>query len=201
MKRREEEGTKNSNIKDLSSPNHLPKMDGSYRFCYRDYVNHEEILAMMCRRWTMERLLFRPQYATELCFSDQTKECILKERGKLFGVIPVSIDWTGRVVITKADTAATKVDGVAPQGATAVHWDTTRLKMGWTVSSKRLRFLNKVLGTTIDRPPAAEKLRVDPWYIKLAPDDYAHGDILCFMREGKGHLIFAKEECLKQIVY
>ena len=45
----------------------LPNISGSYRFCYRDYVNHEEILAMMCRRWTIERLLFRPQYATELC--------------------------------------------------------------------------------------------------------------------------------------
>jgi hypothetical protein len=88
--------------------------------------------------------------------------------------------------------------------------------MGWTISNKRLQFLSKVIGTTIDRPPAAEKLRIDPWYVNLpSPDDGIYddendddddvgddagsrGDILCLKREGKGHLIFAKNECLQQ---
>jgi hypothetical protein len=57
----------------------------------------------------------------------------------------------------------------------------------------------------IDRPPAAEKLRKNPWHIKVpdednnGDDESSYGDILCFLREGTGHLVFGKDECLQQI--
>ena len=121
---------------------------------------------------------------------DDEKQCILKERGRLFGFIPVSINWIGRFVITSSSltsssnsntnnndgssqtSSETTTATTTAAGGTAIHWDTTNLKMGWTISNKRLQFLNKVIGTTIDRPPVAEKLRIDPWYVNLPiPDD------------------------------
>jgi hypothetical protein len=191
--------------------------DGSYRFCYRDYVNHEETLGLLCQRWSIERFLFRPARAAELVVcttaaaaaaapnngsaSNLEQTCSLRERGVMLGFLPVSITWEGRV--TTVSTSQSDIGDSDDAGcsssetsAIAIEWDTTQLRMGW-----------KMIGTTIDRPPAAEKLRVDPWQIKLPPaasastssprsDDDTASDIICFMREGKGHLIFSREHCL-----
>ena len=46
-----------------------------------------------------------------------------------------------------------------------------------------------------DRPPEAEKLRQQPWSIKL-PKGASSDDILCLDRRGKGQLVFARESSL-----
>jgi hypothetical protein len=176
----EEDGNKENVTENVGATK--PVIDGAYRFCYRDYVNHEEVLAMLCRRWSVERALFRPAEATEFLIEGVTGKCKLKERGLMFGFIPVAITWYGQLVTDKENIKCA-----------AIHWDSTELKLGWTKN----KFF-KYLGTTVDRPAAAEKLRVDPWNIKLNPKD-SNGDIICFMREGKGHLIFAKHKCLNQV--
>jgi hypothetical protein len=153
-------------------------IQGAYTFCYRDYVNHEEMLGMMGKRWGMERFLFHPARAGELIVGDDGITCSLTEKAKMFGFLPVSIKWEGSI----------QQDGT-------IVWETTSMKMGFK------RFGQKYF----DRPPAAEKLRADPWQIKVVLGDEdgdgsesSYGDILCFLREGKGHLVFAKDECLQQ---
>ena len=185
-------------------------VDGSYRFCYRDYVNHEETFGLLCQRWTLIRFLFRPALAGELVISTTTTSnsnkgdsperlCSLNEKGLMFGFIPTRIRWDGQITkshlsdydntTTNTSSSSNSKDLVA-----SIEWDRTEMRIGW-----------KRFGTTIDRPTVAEKLRVDPWRIKLPSDDgddvsdnFSSGDILCLLREGKGHLIFARDHCLSE---
>mmetsp|Transcript_32014 Transcript_32014/g.77905 ORF Transcript_32014/g.77905 Transcript_32014/m.77905 type:complete len:473 (+) Transcript_32014:3054-4472(+) len=193
-------------------------IDESYRFCYRDYVNHEEMFGMLCQRWTIIRFLFRPALAEELVISTPTttttndddddddhnnsssnseRLCSLNGNGLIFGCIPIHTRWDGRIVepsVSKTDDYNISSSSSSDL-AVSIEWDRTKMRMGW-----------KRFGTTIDRPAVAEKLRVDPWRIKLPSDDdddddsdnNASGDILCFLREGKGHLIFARDHCLSE---
>lgn len=143
------------------------QIEGSYSFCHRDYVNHEELMGMMWKRGGIESFLFKPSRAGELVVGKDLK-CVLTERSKLFYIIPICITWEG-----------TLKDG-------SIHWDTTSLMLGW-----------ENFGKLFDKPPAAERLRKDPWHISVPKND-STGDILCFEREGKGHLVFAREACLSK---
>ena len=141
------------------------KVEGSFSFCYRDYVNHEELMGMMWTRGGIEGFLFKPSCADVLTV-DKDAKCTLKASSKLFRIIPISITWEGKL----------------EEGT--INWTTTSLTMGW-----------ESFGKFFDKPAAAEKLRKDPWIISTLKDER---DILCFDREGKGNLVFARPECLNK---
>lgn len=144
-----------------------PSIEGSFTFCFRDYVNHEELMGMMWTRGGIEGFLFKPSRADQVVI-DKDSNCVLSASSKLFRIIPISITWKGKL----------------EEGT--INWYTTSLTMGW-----------ESFGKFFDKPAAAERLRKDPWHISIPKDDSTY-DILCFNREGKGHLVFAKEECLSK---
>jgi hypothetical protein len=153
-------------IKDQQSDKkNIHSIEGSFTFCHRDYVNHEELMGMMWKRYGIEGFLFKPSRADVLVV-DKDSKCVMTAQSKLFRFIPISITWKGKLE-----------DG-------SINWYTTSLTMGW-----------ESFGKFFDKPAAAEKLRKDPWHISIPQDD-SSCDILCFNREGKGHLVYAKEECL-----
>ncbi|CAE8597823.1 unnamed protein product [Polarella glacialis] len=70
------------------------------------------------------------------------RSATLRDRFTLLGVVPVQIEWTGRLTCDSR------------QGALEIVWDDTSLRWGWGK-----------LGGTKRRPPAAERLRQQPWII------------------------------------
>ena len=116
-------------------------VEGSYTFCFRDYVNHEELMGMMWKRYGIEGFLFKPSRADKLTI-DKDSKCTLFAKSKMFRFIPISIEWEGEL----------------KEGA--IDWTSTSLTMGW-----------KKFGKFFDKPAAAEKLRKDPWVISVPKDD------------------------------
>jgi len=91
-------------------------------------------------------------------------ECKLVEKLIMFGILPLIITWEGNLVYN------------------SIKWSTSSLRIGWA------RF-----GKTIDRPPAAEKLRADPWDVYFPKDEESSGgDIVVFHRVGEGKLVYEK---------
>jgi hypothetical protein len=69
--------------------------NGSYFFCFRDYVNHEEWLFMLARRWSIDVMLMKTVAPGQLVVQDE--KCLLRERGVLLGFVPIKIEWQGRI--------------------------------------------------------------------------------------------------------
>ena len=141
-------------------------IEGSYHWCYRDYVNFEELMGMMWKRFGIERFLYKCTRTGILSIDQDSKKCIQSEQNKLFGTIPLGIEWEGKL----------------EEGT--IHWTSTSMRLGW-----------KWFGKTFPNPAPAEKLRKDPWHISI-PKEKSVGDILCFDRESVGKLVFAKDQCL-----
>lgn len=116
-------------------------VEGSYTFCHRDYVNHEELMGMMWKRYGIEGFLFKPSRAGVVEIGKDSK-CTLTERSRMFRFIPICIEWKGEL----------------KEGS--IDWTSTSLTMGW-----------KKFGKFFDKPAAAEKLRKDPWRISVPEDD------------------------------
>jgi len=144
--------------------------DGKYIYCYRDYVNFEELLGMVSKRFGVERFLYHGTQAGILNIHKETSYCTFTERPKLFTFIPLKIQWQGNVIGDK------------------IVWNSSSMDIGW-----KNTFLHKF----IDRPAAAERLRQANWSVKFS-NDCANGDIVCCYREGVGHMVLAREECLFQ---
>ncbi len=141
-------------------------IDGSYHWCYRDYVNFEELMGMMWKRFGIEGFLYKSTRTGILTINQDSKKCIQSEQNKLFGTIPLGIEWEGKL----------------EEGT--IHWISTSMTLGW-----------KRFGKTFPNPAPAEKLRKDPWHISVPKED-SFGDILCFDRESVGKLVFAKDKYL-----
>lgn len=139
----------------------MQSVSGEYRFIYRNYVNHEEMTAMLCRRWTMASLLLRLGGAGLLQI-DEDKSCILLESCKVFGFLPMAIEWQGKLV------------------GSEIEWTSTSCQLGW-----------KRLGKVFDKPAAAEKLRQENWKICLDADDNDAGVCVTY-RKGIGSLVYAR---------
>lgn len=60
---------------------------GSYHFCHSDYVNVEELMRMMWKRFGIEGFLFKSARTGILTIDKESKQCIQSERNKLFGTI------------------------------------------------------------------------------------------------------------------
>jgi hypothetical protein len=199
----------------------------TYWFCYRDYINYEEIIAILGQRYSIERFTFRPARTGTMTFDETAGKVIMSELNIVFNFLPIQIIWEGQIKGNKIST---------------IYWDTTSMKIGWfpttahvyiapgasdasdapdtstsTPTSKRcrLRRLLRVpsfkLGKILNRPKVSERLRKDPWIIKILRrndndndsneddngddndnDNDNDNDILCFERIGKGHLIYKK---------
>ena len=143
-------------------------IEGSYAFCYRDYVNHEEFAGLMQKRWGTEKFWLRPTRTDKLMVSSNN-HCQLMASGHLYGFWPLKIIWEGSLC------------------GNTIQWDTTRFVKGWKYFKK-----------TIERPPIAEKLRASPWDVYLPREEQGGGDILILHRRGAGVLVFAREECLSK---
>jgi hypothetical protein len=176
-------------LADENANSAAPLVPGAYSFLYRDYVNQEELLAMLCRRKAMETLLYRQTRATSLEVEDPTsngnsstspsdQKCILTDRAKMLGFLPVTIHWEGIVPRTTGD----------DQKCT-IRWTNTSCRIGW-----------QRLGKTIQQPSLAEKYRKDDWDVLLPPssdtDAVNEGDIIVFYRQGQGKLVFARDSLI-----
>ena len=110
-------------------------------------------------------------FLLKLCRPDaidigKDSKCVMTEKFKLLNVLPIFITREGKLE-----------DGT-------INWYTSSLRLGW-----------KKIGKYFDKPSALEKIGKDPWHISTPKEDPT-GDILRFDREGKGHLVFARQKCL-----
>jgi hypothetical protein len=151
-------------LEDLDGKEDRPDVKGTYLFCHRDFANHEELMSMMWKRGGIELLLMK-QCDRGLLVIDEDLRCAHTQDTKLLNIIPLLITWEGKLE-----------DG-------SIRWHTSSLTLGW-----------ESFGRHFDRPPAAEKLRKDPWHVSTPGGDPT-GDILSCEREGKGKLLFAKRKC------
>ncbi|GKY98562.1 hypothetical protein MPSEU_000813000 [Mayamaea pseudoterrestris] len=144
-------------------------INGAYTFCFRDYVNFEEMLGMMIRRKGIEVLLLRLLESGKLVIDDE--DCTMKEKSTFLLVIPLEVCWHGKL-------SADRID-----------WSRSSMRIGW-----------EKFGSTIQNPGVAEKLRVDPWVVKLPKESYplwdGSGDVLVIDRLGSGGLVFCRDKCL-----
>jgi hypothetical protein len=168
----------------------------SFLLQYR--VDHEEVLGMMVRRRGIEQLLVKPTQSGHLIVSDsdndddsttttsskqqqQQQSCILREYGRFLLWIPIQIDWYGHVNAANS----------------CIDWTSSSFRVGW-----------KRLGKTFSKPKVAEKLRKDPWQIRLPKEDYSptttattnlwagSGQVLVLHRVGSGCLVYGRNEIL-----
>jgi hypothetical protein len=68
---------------------------GAYSFCFRDYVNYEELNILLGQRWCIERFLLRTTRSGQV-FVDKN-ECKLYEQGCVLGFIPFKVEWLGSI--------------------------------------------------------------------------------------------------------
>ncbi|GKY96301.1 hypothetical protein MPSEU_000589800 [Mayamaea pseudoterrestris] len=146
---------------------------GAYTFCFRDYVNFEEMLGMMIRRKGIEIMLLQLLESGKLVI-DPDQGCTMKEKSNFLLGVPLEICWYGKLATDR------------------INWTRTSMRLGWR------RF-----GKTFQNPKAAEKLRVDPWVLRLPKEDYplwdGSGDVVVIERLGSGNLVFCRDECLTPI--
>lgn len=162
----------------------------SWRFCFRDYINEEELLVMAGRRGAFT--LVRRLGAGRLTLGTTPRlgadvSATLREELALLGVVPVQIEWRGRLVsVPEAGSAQSARD--AQSGPLELRWEDTSLRLGWP------RF-----GRTVERPPAAERLRQQPWEVRgflgrptTGEAGTANTATLALCRRGIGTLAYTK---------
>jgi len=138
---------------------------GKYSFSFRDYWNFEEANGVERASGSVSRLKFRSSktHPTDELMVHENGNCALTAHFFIHGVVPLSIQWEGKV---NKDT---------------ITWSRSMIRKGW-----------KRLGKTIDRPPVAEKLRQQPWVVRMPSQDDS-GDVLVLERKGIGRLAFARD--------
>eukprot|EP00545_Synedropsis_sp_CCMP1620_P001054 CAMPEP_0119003740 /NCGR_PEP_ID=MMETSP1176-20130426/740_1 /TAXON_ID=265551 /ORGANISM="Synedropsis recta cf, Strain CCMP1620" /LENGTH=294 /DNA_ID=CAMNT_0006955365 /DNA_START=113 /DNA_END=997 /DNA_ORIENTATION=+ len=146
------------------------KISGKYEFYFRDYWNFEEAFSLEVMRGSIQALKLRGQRKrpTELIIDEKTGNCTMTDYYVFNGVIPMYIRWKGSL---ERDT---------------ITWTHTMLHKGW----------KRWWGTTVDRPPMAEKFRQQPWIVRLPADDDSSGDLIVLERTGSGRLVFARDTVL-----
>lgn len=157
-------------IQACAAPN-AKTLNGEYFYCFRDYVNYEELINMLARRKTWESLLIQPRNGVLTifdCDNPRQKRCTLKERGSLFLLLPISIEWSGHFY---------------PFNHT-IHWMASSINIGW-----------KRMGKTLVKPKASEMKRQEPWVV-FHPRRDSSGGILILHRIGYGKLVYAKKDYL-----
>jgi hypothetical protein len=150
------------------------KLSSSLTQLFFFYKDFEEMIGMMIRRKGIEILSLRLLNSTQLIIGADDHGCQLKEKSCFLLGIPIEICWYGKL---EAD---------------RINWTSTSLRLGW-----------KRFGKTFLNPKAAEKLRKDPWMVRLPKEDYpiwdGSGDVVVLDRLGSGSLVFCRDECLKPI--
>ena len=134
-----------------------------YRFAFRDYVNSEELSQMMTRRGGLTGALLRST-ADSLLSIGEGGECTLVDTFRLLAFVPVRIQWEGEL-----SAEADRID-----------WTYTHAMLGW-----------RRLGRSVERPAAAERLRQNPWLVKMHSDV---SGVLVLENSGVGRLVFTEEK-------
>ena len=133
----------------------------------------EELHGMMIRRKGMELLLFR-SFENDKFIVDEEHQCQMTASGMLLLFIPLAISWHGTLEPNR------------------INWTSTSLRLGW-----------KLFGKTFLNPTEAEKLRQNPWVVRLPKEDYplweGSGDVVVFDRINSGSLVFCRDACLKPV--
>lgn len=137
----------------------------NYSFAYRNYVNSEELSAMMNRRGALTNLLFRLAGYTSLSIK-KDKICSLTDKFYIFGIIPIKIRW----------------DGALNTGGDVINWTTSQLRLGW-----------RWLGKTIDKPSVTERLRKNPWLVRSVECGGTNPLALVLERQGIGRVVFVED--------
>lgn len=136
----------------------------SYRFAFRDYINFEELSAMMARRGGFTLL---GSSADGQLSIGEGRECALVDRFRLLYFLPITIEW----------------EGALSAEADRIDWTNTRARLGW-----------QRLGKTFERPPTAERLRQNPWLVRgsVAGGGDECGMVVLENR-GMGRLVYTEE--------
>lgn len=146
-----------------------PALDGSYGWCFRDYVNHEELFGMLSIRMCVEKVFFLPVKIGQITVDANTGSCALDDRSLLFGIVPLEMHWRGHLNSQEG----------------AIVWDRTSLDIGWK---------GTVLSKHFDRPAMSERLRRDRWLVRYAKGHETTGDLVFMYREGRGTLVYSRTE-------
>jgi len=144
-------------------------LNGEYYFCFRDYINDEELINMLARRKTWESFFIQPCNGVLTIFDSnypRQKLCTLKERGSLFLLLPFAIEWSGH--FSPSDHS--------------IHWITSSIHIGW-----------RRLGKTLLKPKASETKRQEPWVVFHPKEKDCRGGILILHRIGHGNWFTLKK--------
>mmetsp|Transcript_60345 Transcript_60345/g.111952 ORF Transcript_60345/g.111952 Transcript_60345/m.111952 type:complete len:316 (+) Transcript_60345:43-990(+) len=152
----------------------LEDLAGDWEFCFRDYVNSEELAGLVAASGAFSpiSLAGRSKLFVANAPDDKTAAiaATLRDTLMLFGVVPLKIQWSGSL------TASPSSNG----GSVAViDWASSEAEVGWPW-----------LGRKIDRPPAAEKLRQEPWEVTALKRPRGSPEVMVLSRRNVGKLAF-----------
>lgn len=136
---------------------------GTYWYSFRDYYNFEETHDLAVARGSIKMLHVRRHRVGELTI-DEDGSCSHIERYWLYGLVPFSTNREGHL-----------------QG-NVITWTRSFWYKGWPF-----------LGKLIDRPPISEKMRKEPWIVRVPLDEQNKDDILVLERQDHGRLVYVKE--------
>lgn len=186
----------------ITSDYDASSLDGSYTYCYRDYVSNEEFSSILCQRGCIDNLLVRFRKSSQLDIinadddeggitsttSSSTKKndelkCRLRDHIALGGFVPATIQWDGHLN-SESET----------NNQIEIEWDSVRIRLGWN---------SKLLGHTFRKLDKIYDARSQPWLLKVpaytknndndndSTADNSNNILICY-REGHGNLIFAR---------
>eukprot|EP00445_Apocalathium_hangoei_P090003 CAMPEP_0204215448 /NCGR_PEP_ID=MMETSP0361-20130328/77453_1 /ASSEMBLY_ACC=CAM_ASM_000343 /TAXON_ID=268821 /ORGANISM="Scrippsiella Hangoei, Strain SHTV-5" /LENGTH=274 /DNA_ID=CAMNT_0051180193 /DNA_START=33 /DNA_END=857 /DNA_ORIENTATION=+ len=151
---------------------------GTWQFCFRDYVNEEELSAMALERGAFTPVRLRGATTLEISrpqLLGGNPSATLCDRFLLMGVLPAEIMWRGYLASDDE------------LGNRSLIWQDTSARLGFG------RFCQ-----TIERPAAAEKLRQQPWRVEGFVDRARNAGgaggppVLALCRQGIGTLAFRR---------
>jgi len=148
------------------------EVEGDWYFCFRDYINEEELSAMASSRgaFTPLRLRGTTRLSVKRSGSENSNmQALLVDTFELLGVVPVRITWLGKLVCFG-------------NNSSELQWDDTEMFIGWDG-----------LGRTVKRPAPAERLRQQPWELRAQLNtDSKSNRILSLYRKSGGTLAYRK---------
>jgi len=148
---------------------------GDWEFCYRDYVNSEELAGLVAATGAFSpislagfsKLSVDEQPASKPGELQKPVPATLRDTLMLFRVVPLKIQWSGTLSPKSGSSRA------------VIDWETSEAEVGWSWLSRK-----------IDRPPAAEKLRQEPWEITALRKPEGCPKVVVLYRRNVGKLAF-----------
>jgi len=154
---------------------------GTWSYCFRDYVNAEELGFMASSRGAFSPLQLRGTGELKVGPLENTKlpTAVLRDTFDLLGLLPFQIEWQGQ--LKQIGEAAGSSTGDLATPLLELQWDYTEARLGWPPLA--LKFV---------RPAAAERLRQEPWEVRarLVSTQRNVPPLLVLYRKGVGSLAY-----------